>query len=93
MHALRNREYRKRLKNLHGRDAAAQRPLQSIFYQDKFWDAKSLKGADRFTFAAAKMRGEIIPGLIESIRKAISERREYGKGKKAAHGSGGKARV
>ena len=26
---------------------------------------------------------EIIPGLLESIRKATSERREYGKGKKA----------
>ena len=26
---------------------------------------------------------EIIPGLLESIHKATSERREYGKGKKA----------
>ena len=34
--------------------------------------------------AAAKMGAEIIPGLLESIRKATSERREYGKGKKAA---------
>ena len=33
--------------------------------------------------AAAKMGAEIIPGLLESIRKATSERREYGKGKKA----------
>ena len=47
----------------------------------------------RLTFAAAKMGGEIIPGLLESIHKATSERREYGKGKKAVHGSGGKARV
>ena len=53
----------------------------------------SLKDAGRLTFAAAKMGAEIIPGLLESIRKATSERREYGKGKKSAHGSDGKARV
>ena len=41
----------------------------------------------------AKMGAEIIPGLLESIRKAASERREYGKGKKATRGAGGKARV
>ena len=35
--------------------------------------------AGRLTFAAAKMGAEIIPGLLESIRKATSERREYGK--------------
>ena len=34
--------------------------------------------------AAAKMGEEIIPGLLESIRKATTERLEYGKGKKAA---------
>ena len=34
----------------------------------------------RLTFAAAKMGAEVIPGLLESIRKATSERREYGKG-------------
>ena len=39
--------------------------------------------AGRLTFAAAKMGVEIIPGLLESIRKATSERWEYGKGKKA----------
>ena len=39
-------------------------PLQSIFYPNKFWDAKSL--------------------LIKFIRRATSERREYGKGKKVA---------
>lgn len=49
--------------------------------------------AGRLTFAAAKMGAEIIPGLLDSIRKATSERREYGKGKKSARGSGGKARV
>ena len=27
------------------------------------------------------VRAEIIPGLLDSIRKATSERREYGKGK------------
>ena len=44
----------------------------------------SLKDAGRLTFAAEKMGAEIIPGLLDSIRKATSERREYGKGKKAA---------
>ena len=39
--------------------------------------------AGRQIFAAAKMRTEVIPGLLDSIRKATSERREYGKGKKA----------
>ena len=49
-----------------------------------FWTGASLKDAGRLTFAAAKMGAEIIPGLLESIRKATSERREYGKGKKAS---------
>ena len=40
-----------------------------------------------------KMGAEVIPGLLESISKATSERREYGKGKKAARGSGAKAGV
>jgi len=53
----------------------------------------SLKDAGRLTFAAAKMGAEIIPGLLESIRKATSERREYGKGKKGARESGAKAMV
>ena len=39
------------------------------------------KDAGRLTFAAAKMGAEIIPGLLDSIRKATTERREYGKGK------------
>ena len=52
----------------------------------------SLKDAGRLTFAAAKMGAEVIPGLLESIRKATSERREYGNGKKSAGGVGaGKA--
>jgi hypothetical protein len=34
-------------------------------------------------FAAAKMGAEVIPGLLESIRKAATERLEYGKGKMA----------
>ncbi len=46
-----------------------------------FWTGASLKDAGRLTFAAAKMGAEIIPGLLESIRKATSERREYGKGR------------
>ena len=40
--------------------------------------------AGRLTFAAAKMGAEIIHGLLESVCKAPSERREYGKGKEAA---------
>lgn len=48
-----------------------------------FWTGASLKDAGRLTFAAAKMGAEVIPGLLASIRKATSERREYGKGKKA----------
>ena len=47
-----------------------------------FWTGASLKDTGRLTFAAAKMGAEIIPGLLESIRKATSDRREYGKGKK-----------
>ena len=43
-------------------------------------DGASLKDAGRLTFAAARMGAEVIPGLLESIRKATSERREYGKG-------------
>ena len=48
-----------------------------------FWTGASLKDAGRLTFAAAKMGEEVIPGLLDSIRKATSERREYGKEKKA----------
>ena len=55
-----------------------------------FWTSASLKDAGRLTFAAAKMGAEIIPGLLESIRKATSVRWEYGKGKKAVRGSGAK---
>ncbi len=44
----------------------------------------SLKDAGRLTFAAAKMGAEVIPGLLDSIRKATSERRAYGKGKRSA---------
>ena len=43
----------------------------------------------RLTFAAAKMGAEIIPGLLDSIRKATSEQWEYGKVKKAADATGG----
>ena len=41
----------------------------------------SLKDAGRLTFAVAKMGAEVIPGLLESIRKATSKRKEYGKDK------------
>ncbi len=53
-----------------------------IDQKEIFWTGASLKDAGRLTFAAAKMGAEVIPGLLESIRKATSERREYGKGKK-----------
>ena len=33
---------------------------------------------------SAKMGAEVIPGLLESIRKVTSERREYGKGKSSS---------
>ena len=49
-----------------------------------YWTGASLKDAGRLTFAAAKMGAEVIPGLLESIRKATTERKEYGNGKKAA---------
>ena len=48
-----------------------------------FWTGASLKDAGRLTFAAAKLGAASIPGLLDSIRKATSERREYGKGKKS----------
>ena len=57
-----------------------------------FWTGASLKDAGRLTFAAAKIGAEIIPGLLDSIRKATSERWEYGKGKKAANVEESKAR-
>ena len=44
-----------------------------------FWTGASLKDAGRLTFAAAKMGAEIIPGLLESIRKATSDCKEYTK--------------
>ena len=48
--------------------------------------------AGRLDFAAAKMGAAIIPGLLDSIRKATSERREYVKGKKATGVVGSKSR-
>ena len=42
----------------------------------------SLKDAGRLTFAVSKMGDEVIPGLLESIRKATSERKEYCEGKR-----------
>ena len=52
-----------------------------------FWTGAALKDAGRLTFAAAKMGAEIIPGLLESIRKATSERKEYGGNGKPAKSS------
>ena len=63
-----------------------------IDQKEIFWTGASLKDAGRLTFAAAKMGAEVIPGLLDSIRKATSERWEYGKGKKAANVEESKAR-
>ena len=49
-----------------------------------FWTGASLKDAGRLTFAAAKMGAEIIPGLLDSIRKATSESVAYPMDKAAA---------
>ena len=49
-----------------------------------FWTGASLKDAGRLTFAAAKMGAEIIPGLLDSIRKATSESVAYPTDKSAA---------
>ena len=48
--------------------------------QNKAWQCQ-VEVCVRLTFVAAKMGVEIIPGLLASIRKATSERCEYGKGK------------
>ena len=50
----------------------------------------SLKDAGRLTFALAKMGAEVIPGLLDSIRKATTERRDYSTGKNAARAKKGK---
>ena len=54
-----------------------------------FWTGASLKDAGRLTFAAAKMGAEIIPGLLDSIRKATSESVAYPTGKTAPTRKGG----
>ena len=46
--------------------------------KEVFWTGASLKDAGRLTFAVAKMGAEIVPGLLDSIRKATTECREYG---------------
>ena len=53
----------------------------------------SLKDAGRLTFAAAKMGTKIIPGLLDSVRKAMTESREYGKGKRSALVLSGKTKA
>jgi hypothetical protein len=55
-----------------------------------YWSGASLKDAGRLTFAAAKMVAEVIPGLLDSIRKATTERRDYSTGKKASGAKKGK---
>lgn len=40
----------------------------------------SLKDAGRLTFGVSKMGVQVIPGLLDSIRKATTESREYGTG-------------
>jgi hypothetical protein len=49
-----------------------------------YWSGASLKDAGRLTFAAAKMGAEVILGLLDSIRKATTDQREYVNGKKAS---------
>ena len=55
-----------------------------------YWSGASLKDVGRLTFAAAKMGAEVIPGLLASIRKATTERRDYGTVKKAVGAKKGK---
>ena len=56
-----------------------------------FWTGASLKDAGRLTFAAAMMGAEVIPGLLESIRKATSESVAYPTVKVAATTKGASA--
>ncbi len=58
-----------------------------------FWTGASLKDAGRLTFAAAKMGAEVIPGLLDSIRKATSESVAYPTDKSAASRSRRSGRV
>ena len=43
-------------------------------------------GNNRTLVTLNKMGAEVIPGLLESIRKATTERREYGKGNPKSRG-------
>ena len=43
--------------------------------------------------SSSRIGAEVIPGLLESIRNATSERREYGKGKKATFWAGARAEI
>ena len=51
--------------------------------KEVFWTGASLKDAGRLAFAAAKMGGEIIPGLLASIRKATTSSTAYGVNQKS----------
>ena len=44
-----------------------------------YWVGASLKDAGRLTFAVAKIGADIIPGLLDSLRKATSDQKEYGR--------------
>jgi len=48
------------------------------------------KNERRFEEIHAKMSAEVIPGLLDSIRKATPERRDYSTGKKAVGKKNGK---
>ena len=48
----------------------------------KIYDTKGGMRNEENRPAVSKMGAEVIPGLLESIRKATSERKEYGKGKR-----------
>ena len=43
-----------------------------------FWTGASLKDAGRLTFAVAMLGAEMIPGLLDSIRKATTGQTRYG---------------
>jgi hypothetical protein len=49
--------------------------------EEIYWTDASLKDAGRHTFAAAKIGAEVIPGILESIRKATTGSIVYGIGK------------
>ena len=60
---------------------------QRAFYhrrpEGNLLDRRIAQGCGPLDLRCGEDGEEVIPGLLDSIRKATSERREYGKGKKA----------